>query len=145
MQIRMANESDYDQIWDIFSEVIRTGDTYVFDPKTPRPDLEKHWFAGYMTTFAAEEKGTIAGATSVDKAQGGVGLGPRRIRRDTAWHGLLCQSWILRALHLVYPGLPYAIGDVIEGQGPLLPKVEFGRLQERVILARQTNAVACLT
>tara|TARA_Y100001972_G_scaffold128973_1_gene193115 strand:+ start:3380 stop:3862 length:483 start_codon:yes stop_codon:yes gene_type:complete len=61
MKIRRATSVDYDQVWDIFSAVIKTGDTYVFHPRTPRKDLEKHWFADYMTTFVAEEEGQILG------------------------------------------------------------------------------------
>jgi|GEM_PF-5467605 len=37
MNIRKADEQkDYDKAWDIFTNVISTGDTYVFDPKTPK-------------------------------------------------------------------------------------------------------------
>lgn len=54
IRIRKADKlRDYDQVWDIFSQVISTGDTYVFDPNTPKEALEKHWFADYMTTFVA--------------------------------------------------------------------------------------------
>lgn len=61
MQIRKATEADYKSVWDIFKEVIKTGDTYVFDPKTPKSELKKHWFAEYMTTFVAEEENKIFG------------------------------------------------------------------------------------
>ncbi len=61
MEIRKANDSDYDQVWNIFSRVIETGDTYVFDPKTSKSDLRRHWFADYMQTFVAEDKGLILG------------------------------------------------------------------------------------
>jgi len=60
-QIRKATESDFEQIWEIFSEVIQFGDTYVFDPRTPKSDLQKHWFAEYMDTFVAEVNGAIVG------------------------------------------------------------------------------------
>jgi hypothetical protein len=37
MKIRKADKAkDYEKIWDIFSNVIKTGDTYVFDPNTPK-------------------------------------------------------------------------------------------------------------
>ena len=61
MEIRIAKETDYEQVWMIFSKVIKTGDTYVFDPKTPKPDLRKHWFASYMQTYVMEENGIILG------------------------------------------------------------------------------------
>ena len=54
MNIRKADEQkDYDQVWDIFTNVVSTGDTYVFDPKTPKDTLHKNWFADYMDTFVA--------------------------------------------------------------------------------------------
>lgn len=63
MTIRKANkEKDYEPVWEIFRNVIATGDTYVFDPNTPKEHLEKHWFADYMDTFVAEdENGEITG------------------------------------------------------------------------------------
>ena len=54
MNIRKADQSkDDEKIWDIFSNIIKTGDTYVFDPNTPKEALHKHWFADYMDTFVA--------------------------------------------------------------------------------------------
>lgn len=73
MTIRKANPSDYDSIWEIFSEVIQTGDTYVFDPNTPKSELQKHWFADYMNTFVAEENGQILGTYILKPNQLGLG------------------------------------------------------------------------
>ena len=54
MTIRRADEQkDYHKIWDIFTKVISTGDTYVFDPMTPKETLHQNWFADYMDTFVA--------------------------------------------------------------------------------------------
>lgn len=49
--IRKAISQDYDQIWEIFSRVIQTGDTYVFDENTQKKDLKKYWLASYMLTY----------------------------------------------------------------------------------------------
>ena len=61
MNIRPATHTDYDQVWNIFQAVIKTGDTYVFNPDTPKEDLKKHWFASYMETFVYEIDGKIVG------------------------------------------------------------------------------------
>ncbi|MDE3743421.1 GNAT family N-acetyltransferase [Maribacter polysaccharolyticus] len=61
MNIRKAITSDFDKVWEIFSRVIKTGDTYVFHPNTPKKDLKKHWFADYMETYVLEEDGQILG------------------------------------------------------------------------------------
>lgn len=67
MNIRKAGSKDEEAIWEIFHQVISTGDTYVFDPATPKTDLKKLWMAEYMHTYVAEEKGEILG-TYVFKA-----------------------------------------------------------------------------
>ena len=36
LTIREATTQDQDAVWAIFHEVVAAGDTYVFDPKTPR-------------------------------------------------------------------------------------------------------------
>ena len=61
MNIRKAKETDIDQIWKIFSKVIETGDTYVFNTNMSKNDLKKHWFADYMETYVIEENGQILG------------------------------------------------------------------------------------
>ena len=61
MNIKKAIESDFEKVWQIFSEVIKTGDTYVFDPNTPKKDLKKYWFADYMKTYVIEENRQILG------------------------------------------------------------------------------------
>lgn len=40
MIIRKATKQDYNNVWNIFSEVIKTGDTYVFNPKTKKEELK---------------------------------------------------------------------------------------------------------
>ncbi len=54
MKVRRADQqTDFNKIWDIFTTVISTGDTYLFDPNTPKDTLTKNWFANYMDTFVA--------------------------------------------------------------------------------------------
>lgn len=67
IQIRKATADDFDAIWDIFKEVIKTGDTYVFDPKTPKEDLHKNWFATYMDTFVAVDENQAVLGTYIIK------------------------------------------------------------------------------
>lgn len=59
--IRAANPADREPVWEIFRRVIADGDTYVFDPSTPKQDLEKHWFANYMQTFVLEREQQVVG------------------------------------------------------------------------------------
>jgi len=61
MVIRKAIENDFEAIWEIFHLVIQTGDTYVFNPDTPKTDLIKHWFAPYMYTYVLEDHEKVCG------------------------------------------------------------------------------------
>jgi L-amino acid N-acyltransferase YncA len=61
MIIRKATEKDFESIWEIFQLVIQTGDTYVFNPDTPKTDLTKHWFATYMHTYVVEDHDRVCG------------------------------------------------------------------------------------
>lgn len=73
MIIRLATENDEPAVWAIFQQVISTGDTYVFDPATPKTDLKKYWFANYMQTYVAEIDGQIAGTYIIKPNQPGLG------------------------------------------------------------------------
>ncbi len=75
MKIRKADQAqDYEKIWDIFSRVIQTGDTYVFDPDTPKEALRTHWFADYMDTFVAvDDEDTVCGTYFIKPNQIGLG------------------------------------------------------------------------
>ncbi|WP_367752545.1 N-acetyltransferase family protein [Flavobacterium sp. WC2430] len=66
-QIRKATKNDFDSVWEIFKEVIKTADTYVFDPTTPKEDLNKNWFAPYMDTFVAIDENQAVLGTYIIK------------------------------------------------------------------------------
>lgn len=53
MTIRRENADDYDRIWDIFSAVVKTGDTYIFGPDTPKEALGIYWLGDRIDTFVA--------------------------------------------------------------------------------------------
>lgn len=62
MQIRRADlQTDFDGVWSIFKNVIATGDTYVFDPDTPKDHLQAYWFKEDMDTFVAVDRDEIIG------------------------------------------------------------------------------------
>ena len=41
--IRQAYQKDFDSIWQIFHEVVKTGDTYVYDPNTTKEEAYELW------------------------------------------------------------------------------------------------------
>ncbi|WP_282144499.1 GNAT family N-acetyltransferase [Cellulophaga baltica] len=116
MNIRKAIESDFDQVWLIFSEVIKTGDTYVFNPNTQKKDLKKHWFADYMETFVIEENGQILGTYIIKPNQ--IDLGNHiancsyMVNPDTQGRGVgkkLCEHSLERAKLHNFEGIQFNI------------------------------------
>ena len=64
LQIRAATDSDREGIWNIFHEVVETGDTYVFDPSTLREEALAYWFREDTHTYVAV-KDSVGDAVSV--------------------------------------------------------------------------------
>ena len=73
MEIREATPDDYDGIWEIFSRVVRPGDTYAFDPQTKKEEMAALWMAPTMKTFVAEDEGEIVGSYFIKPNQPGLG------------------------------------------------------------------------
>ena len=118
MQIRKADEvKDYDAIWEIFSAVIKTGDTYVFDPTTPKSSLRNYWFAEYMDTFVAvDEQGEILGTYIIKPNQLDLGnhIANCSYLVNPSFHGkgtgkLLCEHSIRFAKEKGYLGIQFNI------------------------------------
>jgi GNAT superfamily N-acetyltransferase len=118
MNIRKADKAkDYEKIWDIFSNVIKTGDTYVFDPNTPKEALHNLWFADYMDTFvAADDDETILGTYIIKPNQ--IDLGNHiancgyMVNPDYQGRGigkLLCEHSIEFAKQKGYLGIQFNI------------------------------------
>jgi L-amino acid N-acyltransferase YncA len=116
MEIRAASQRDHDAIWEIFSNVIQTGDTYVFDPNTPKSDLEKNWLAPYMLTFVMADDEKILGTYFLKPNQ--IDLGNHiancgyMVHPDAQGKGvgkLLCQHSIETATKLGYLAIQFNI------------------------------------
>ena len=116
MQIRKANEkTDLDKIWEIFKSVISTGDTYVFDPKTPKSTFIKNWFTDYMETFVAEDNnGEILGTYIIKPNQIDLGnhIANCSYMVNPQYHGkgigkFLCEHSILFAKEKGYFGIQF--------------------------------------
>ena len=116
MIIRKADaERDYDKVWDIFTTVVSTGDTYVFDPKTPKDTLHKNWFADYMDTFVAvDDNGNILGTYIIKPNQIDLGnhiancgymVNPKYQGKGTG--KLLCEHSIQFAKDKGYLGIQF--------------------------------------
>jgi L-amino acid N-acyltransferase YncA len=81
LMIRPATPADHDAIWQIMCPVISAGETYTFDPQTPRNVALDYWFQSGAHTFVAEHHesaepaagGRIVGTYIVRPNQPGLG------------------------------------------------------------------------
>jgi L-amino acid N-acyltransferase YncA len=71
--IREASEHDGDAVWDIFHEVVARGDTYVFEPETPRDEALAYWFHPGTRTYVAESDGRLVGTYLLRPNRPGLG------------------------------------------------------------------------
>lgn len=118
LRIRKANpENDFDPVWEIFSNVIRLGETYVFDPKTPKEKLSEYWFAANMDSFVCEDKSGKIVATYFIKPNH-IDLGNHIANcgymvhpdyQGKGYGGLLCEHSIHFAKQKGYTGIQFNI------------------------------------
>ena len=73
MNIREATNEDFDEIWNIFQEVVSSGDTYAYAPNTPKEDALKIWIHVPRKTFIIEENNKILGTYYLKTNQAGPG------------------------------------------------------------------------
>ena len=69
--IGAATDLEKPEVWKIIRSVIADGDTYVFDPDTPRTEMMAYWFSPDKHNYVAVLDGKVVGtfwseATSPD-------------------------------------------------------------------------------
>lgn len=117
MEIRKADiQKDYDGIWEIFRDVIVTGDTYIFDPDTPKENMAAYWFGDTIDTFVAVENGEIVGTYVIKPNMPGLGnhIANGSYMVSPKHHGqgigkLLCAHSIEFAKEKGYKGIQFNI------------------------------------
>lgn len=73
MTIREAKESDFEQIWPIFNEIVSTGETYTYEPGTSKTEAQMIWMQLPRKTFVIEEDHHILGTYYIKTNQAGGG------------------------------------------------------------------------
>ncbi len=61
LEIRKATTNDYDAIWNIISDVIATGDTYVFHPASSKEKMLAYWCSPAAHTYVALDNDEVVG------------------------------------------------------------------------------------
>ncbi len=116
MHIRKAIDQDRHEVWEIFTAVIQTGDTYVFAPDTPKEDLDKIWFAPYMETYILEDEGEILGTYVIKPNQIDLGShianGSYMVHPKAQGRGignLLCEHSLVEAKRFGFKAMQFNI------------------------------------
>lgn len=73
IEIRRAEDSDFDGIWEIFHEVVQSGDTYAFAPDTTREQAYAIWMSKDVATYIAVLDGQIVGTYILKPNHVGLG------------------------------------------------------------------------
>lgn len=73
MNIREATDSDFEEIWPIFHEIVAAGDTYAYPQDTTRDQAINLWMHQPRATFVVEENHRILGTYYIKTNQAGPG------------------------------------------------------------------------
>nr|WP_294941368.1 GNAT family N-acetyltransferase [uncultured Mucilaginibacter sp.] len=114
MEIIKATPEYYDAIWEIFSAVVKPGDTYAFAPDSTRDDMMSYWLGANMETFIAIDNNQVAGTYFLKPNQVGLGnhIGNCGYMVHPGFRGkgvgsLLCQHSIKTATEMGYKGIQF--------------------------------------
>lgn len=73
IKIIKARPEHHEAIWQIFHEVVKSGDTYVYAPDTTREDALKIWCDPNIHTFVALHEGIVVGTYTLKANFPGLG------------------------------------------------------------------------
>jgi L-amino acid N-acyltransferase YncA len=73
MNIREATETDFEQIWPIFHDIVSVGETYAYPRDTSKEQALKIWIDTPRITYVFEENGKILGTYYLKTNQLGQG------------------------------------------------------------------------
>lgn len=73
IEIRRAENEDFDQIWLILHEVFLKGNTYAFSPDTTREEAFQLWIEMPLATYVATENSHLVGTYFIKPNQPGLG------------------------------------------------------------------------
>ena len=68
-----ATDAHRDDIWEIFREIVASGDTYVFDPQISREDALRYWLSEDHHAFVITDNDRVYGTYILKKNHPGLG------------------------------------------------------------------------
>jgi ribosomal protein S18 acetylase RimI-like enzyme len=73
LTIRKAESQDENEIWNILKEVISKGDSFAFDPNSPKEKMMAYWMEPEKRTYVAVLDDTLVGSFFIKANQPGLG------------------------------------------------------------------------
>ena len=73
VDIKLARDEDFEEIWPIMHEILKKGDTYPFAPETTRQEALQIWMKNPRATYVAYYDGEMAGTYYIKPNQPGLG------------------------------------------------------------------------
>lgn len=73
LEIRKVKSEDQNAIWKIFHEIVKTGDTYPYQPDTTKEEAIQIWIQSPAATYVAIHQGKIVGTYYIKPNQPDLG------------------------------------------------------------------------
>lgn len=73
VEIKLAQEENFEEIWPIIHEVLKKGDTYPFAPETTKAEAFQIWMQHPRATYVASIENEIVGTYYIKPNQPGLG------------------------------------------------------------------------
>jgi len=73
LNIKLAQEIHYQEIWNIFHNIVKAGDTYVYDPNTTQEEALAIWCSPIVTTYVATLDDKVMGTYIIKPNFPGLG------------------------------------------------------------------------
>ena len=113
-QIRKADPSDFEEIWQIFHEVVRLGDTYAFSPDTDKAEAFEIWMETPTATYVVFDGHNIVGTYYIKPNQPGLGAhvcnAGYMVSRNARRRGIgraMCEHSQIEAIKLGFRAMQY--------------------------------------
>ena len=114
IEIRRAEEKDWNQSWPIVHEVFQSGDTYAYPPETDKENAYEIWMTSPAATYVAVSDGEIAGTYYIKPNQPALGShvcnAGYMVRSKTRGKGigrLMCAHSLKEAVRLGFKAMQY--------------------------------------
>lgn len=103
-QVLPASEADWPEIWAMFQDIVRTGDTYSYAPDTSEALARSVWVEDNAQGFVVKDKGEVVGTYSLRRNHFGlashVANAAYMVRRDYRGRGIakaMCRHSLAEA------------------------------------------------